>query len=183
MNGLGFGRAVLTAAGLSILAAAVLTLGVPLLGAASALHLLLSVLALAYALVVLAHGRRIGRPSLIGGWLLLTALIAVTGLGLTAALLLYLGYLWLVRAVSLAPGALAAVLDAGLIALAIGAALWAGQHSGSLVMAVWCFFLVLAAGALLLPATTRHRTAPADDRFDRARRSADAALRTLAETR
>jgi hypothetical protein len=81
------------------------------------------------------------------------------------------------------------MLDAGLSGLALAAAVWAAISTGSLFLALWCFFLVQA----LFVAIPNRMSAPrnhgrraqksasaVDDDFERAYRNAEAAVRRLA---
>jgi hypothetical protein len=70
----------------------------------------------------------------------------------------------------------------GFCAIGFAAAVWAAERSGSLFLALWCFFL---AQALVLP-VLRYRAnggdkTPPDERetFRRAYRSAESALRRM----
>jgi hypothetical protein len=77
-----------------------------------------------------------------------------------------------------------ALMDLGLSALSISAAVWAITRSGSVFLATWCFFLVQALFVAIPPAVQRkakheQNTAADSEVFDRARRDADAALRRL----
>jgi hypothetical protein len=75
-------------------------------------------------------------------------------------------------------------MDLGLNALSISASVWAITRSGSVFLATWCFFLVQALFVGIPPAVNKkanpkRNTAPDNERFERAKRQADAALRTL----
>ena len=98
-------------------------------------------------------------------------------------LLVHVVMIWLVRALYFYSSLLAALADLGLNALAMAAVVWASLQSGSLMLAMWCFFLVQAL-FVMLPRNmekSRNETLATGevDPFDTARRNAQAALRKL----
>jgi len=162
--------------------AAQVLLGVLLLSS-RVLPLTVALVGLGYLLYLLHRaGHRAGRVSALLTWFIATAgtLVIAPGLMPPAQLML----LWAVRALYLQRGPLAALADLGLFGLGLGAALWAAAASGSLALALWCFFLVQA----LFPSIPSARRGRADhaagtgDRFECAERSAVASLRRLART-
>ena len=58
--------------------------------------------------------------------------------------LIHLTSLWLIRSLYFHASILSTLLDFGVIALGLAVALWALIHSGSLLLSLWCFFLVQA---------------------------------------
>jgi hypothetical protein len=121
--------------------------------------------------------------------------LLIAGLGLIGAvaaaffspsLLVYLtvhvGMVWLIRALYYTAGVLPALLDLGLSALALAAAVWAAGQTGSVFLAVWSFFLVQAL-FVVMPRSVRDpaplKDGVRDDEFERAHRNAEAALRRL----
>ena len=89
--------------------------------------------------------------------------------------------IWLVRAGYFYTGLLPALMDLALSALALVAAVAAAEHTGSLFLSMWCFFLVQALFVRLPEDIRSRRTSHASpsDPFEKAYRSADAALRRL----
>ncbi len=155
----------------------------PWLGAAPALRLLAAGLGLAYVLYLLGRGeRRAGRPTTLALWAAAALLLWLLPLGLPLYLLAHLGLVWLVRSLHFHAGPLAALADLALGGLALAAALWAAERTGSVALALWCLFLVQA---LFVAIPARPGGAPAaaagdgGRRFERAERSAHAALRRL----
>ena len=96
--------------------------------------------------------------------------------------------IWLVRALYFYRGLWPALLDLGLCVLALIAAVATAKHTGSLFLSIWSFFLVQAL-FVSLPDRIRPRTitrssspgaaSSTRDPFEKAYRSADAALRRL----
>jgi hypothetical protein len=91
---------------------------------------------------------------------------------------------WLVRSLYFYSGVMPALMDLGLNALSISAAVWAISRSGSVFLATWCFFLVQALFVAIPPTMQAKKkpernTAANRENFNRARRQADAALRQL----
>ena len=94
------------------------------------------------------------------------------------------GLIWLVRALYFYAGLWPALADFGLSALALMAALATAKHTGSLFLSLWCFFLVQALFVSLPDRIRPLRGSAATggspgDPFEKAYRSADAALRRL----
>ena len=99
-------------------------------------------------------------------------------------LMVHVGTIWLVRSLYFYSGVMPALMDLGLGALSVSAAVWAITRSGSVFLATWCFFLVQALFVAIPPAVQRtakpEQNTPADsENFERARRQADAALAQL----
>jgi len=77
-----------------------------------------------------------------------------------------------------------ALMDLGLSTLSVSATIWAITRSGSVFLATWCFFLVQALFVTIPPAiretkTPERNAAAENEKFERARRQADQALRQL----
>jgi hypothetical protein len=179
-----FSHGVILALGLALAAGAVFASLAPLLGARSALQLMIPALGLAYLVWLLRRSAEsIGRLTTIVLWSIVSAVTWFVAPPISVCLLVHTGMLWLVRSLYFHPGLLPALLDLGLSALSVSAAGGAISHSGSVFLAAWCFFLVQAMFAWI-PSRVRGPS-PADERgdgsdaFECARRRADAALRQL----
>lgn len=155
----------------------------PLTGSVSALHMVIASASFAYILYLLrASDERLGRVVALSGWLLITVVTAWMGPPLVLYLLIHVGMIWLVRALYFYSSLMPALADLGLNALAMAAVVWATVQSGSLMLALWCFFLVQALFVLLPwePGRAHGSTTTTDpDKFEQARRSAQTALRKL----
>lgn len=168
--------------GASILQAALGTL----IGDSGGLRLVIAALALGYILYLLGRSReRVGRMTSLVAWTLAAGAAWGLGLPLGPYLLVHLGLIWLVRSLYFHASLLAALADLGLQILGLAAALWALLHTGSLLLAVWCFFLVQALFVAIPPRLPRPAPPPDanGDRFRHAERAADAALKRLASLR
>jgi len=162
----------------------VLFIGLASLFGGGLLRLLVTALAFAYLVYLLARSQqRVGRLSVIALWLL----ISLAGWLLVPSTLAYLALqlclIWLVRSLYYYHSVLSALLDLGLTGLSLLAAIWAWHNTHSLSLSLWCFFLVQAL-FVLIPRrfSGKQASAPAatqDDRFDRAHRAAQAAVRKL----
>lgn len=154
----------------------------PLLGSGSALRLLLAGTGLAYVLYLLRRApERCGRVTAVVSWCVIAAIAAFVPLPLSLFVLLHLGLAWLLRSLYFHSSLLSALLDLGLVAFGLGAALSALLHTGSLLLAFWCFFLVQAF-FVAIPASFARRPVAAcagPDRFQHAHRAAETALRRL----
>ena len=176
----------LEGAGLALAAALTSGLGLPalswLLSPGDALALLLAALSLAYLRYLLVRTpQRAGRLVSLTVWLLVTGLLWILSASHPVQVLAHLGLLSLLRSLYFRAGPLAAVADLGLTGLALTAAIGAYLHTGSAFLTVWCLFLVLALWVLIPTSGRRRRQDPGDDPFERAHRSAELALRRLAE--
>lgn len=168
----------LTAALGAALAEGVLTLILP---RGTALILVVAGLGLGYLLYLLGRAREpAGRVVMVIGWLMVTGLTWALAPGPWTQVLVQSGLIWLVRSLYHQATPLAALLDLGLILTGLAAALWAGTHTGSLFLAVWCLFLVQApfAGIPERPGAGPSPEAGPDP-FDLARRAAERALGRL----
>lgn len=181
----GFFQGVLVAAVLAFAAGVAGTVLAPLIGLPAVVRLLIPALALAYLLYLFSRsGERTGRITALGAW----AALAIASAWLAPPLPLYFaihaGAIWLLRCLYFYTGVLAALLDLGLSAAGLAVTAWAALHSGSLFLATWCFFLVQALFVAVPPAVPGRRPAAVtaathNDRFERARRQAEAALQQL----
>ena len=157
----------------------------PLLGSATALHLVIAVASFLYiAYLLRSSGIRLGRVTTLLGWLLITVTTAWMGPPLVLYVLIHVAMIWLVRALYFYSSLLPAMADLGLNFVAVAAVVWATAQSGSLMLALWCFFL-LQAMFVAIPRNINKQPSPVDgvvaedDRFDNAHRTAQAALRKL----
>jgi len=172
---------VLSGAGAALYA--VLALG----AAGGALRLVVALAGLAYVWYLLARSRsRVGRLTTLAAWAVLAAACWWFIDSPALYLLAHVGVLWLVRSLYFHSNTLAAIADLGLNVLAAAAAVWAASRTGSVFAALWCFFLVQAA-FVLIPARLGRRqpgnAAIPDDRFGRALRNAETAVRRLTTIR
>lgn len=143
-----------------------------------ALRAVIAGISLGYLLYLLHRApERVGRPTTLVLWVLMA--VAVWPLAWSVQALTHLGALWLVRSLYFHGGFAAALADLMLNGLALAAALWAVERTGSLVVALWWFFLVQALFPLI-PERRRADTPEAGpDRFEHAHRAAESALRRL----
>ncbi|MGE5154976.1 MAG: hypothetical protein ACM3ST_13295 [Bdellovibrio bacteriovorus] len=163
--------------------AAALTQGVLtlMLPRTSALTLVIAGLGLGYLLYLLGRSReRAGRVVMVIGWLMVTGIAWGLSPGPWTQVLVQSGLIWLVRGLYHQATPVAALLDLGLIVTGLAAALWAGNHTGSLFLSVWCLFLIQAPFAAI-PDRPGAGTSPepGPDPFDLARRAAERAMERL----
>lgn len=152
---------------------------------------LIAGLGLAYTLYLLRQTTaRIGRVTTVAAWCIGTVATWVFSPSLAMTLIIHVGMVWIIRVLYFSNGALPALLDLGLSALALAAGVWAAGQTGSVLLAVWSFFLVqalfgsiprsLTTQALTRRATERGMRPGADEEpFERAHRNAEAAVRRL----
>jgi len=180
-----FFQGVIVAAVLGFFASAVVATLTPLVGFGSVIRLVIPGLGFAYLLYLFSRSnQRVGRVTTISLWSTLAVVSWWIAPPLPLYLLIHVAAVWLVRSLYFYSGVLPALMDLGLNALSISASVWAMTRSGSVFLATWCFFLVQALFVSIPPAVKakahRERKTTADnEKFERAKRQADAALRTL----
>ena len=147
------------------------------------LRVLIAVIGFAYVIYLLARSReRDGRVTVVLAWLILSSLTWLLAPPLPLYIVVHVGMVWLVRSLYFHAGALSALADLGLHGLSVTAAIWAGIQSGSPFLSIWCFFLVQAL-FVAIPISWRRQIkdtptrSDVEDRFERAHRVAEAALR------
>jgi hypothetical protein len=179
-----FLHGVVAAAGLAFAASALFAVATPFLGAGAVLRLAVPALAGAYLLWFFRTNRqRTGRVVTLTLWTMLAAVAWWAAPPLPVYLLVHAGAIWLVRSLYSYSGVIPAFMDLGLSALSAVALAWVFLRTGSVFLATWSFFGVQTLW-IAIPARIGGRTAtgaPAtgNERFERASRQADAALRQL----
>jgi hypothetical protein len=147
-----------------------------------AVRIIVTLLAGSYALYLLCQSNeRTGRVVTVAAWCVAAAVIAASVPTLTLFLIAHTCLIWLVRTLYFHESTITALFDLGLSALALASGIWALRSSHGLALATWSFFLVQALFVVLPSGAPR--STQADDgnqAFQRAQRSAEAALRRLA---
>ena len=180
-----FFHGVIVAAVLGFFASAIVATLTPLVGLSTVVRLVIPLLGLAYLLYLLSRSaERLGRVTTLTFWTAMTAVTWWAAPPLPLYLLIHAGAVWLIRSLYFYSGGVPALMDLGLNALGVSAAVWAISRSGSIFLATWCFFLVQALFVAIPPSVQRKAQAqqntPADRaNFERAKRQADAALHHL----
>lgn len=151
------------------------------------LRLVVAGLALGYLIYLLARApARVGRVAALAAWAVAATLLWLGAPPLALFLFLHLGALWLLRSLLFHSSLVAAAGDLGLSLLALAAGVWAVLHTGSLLLGIWCFFLVQAL-FVVLPSRLARPSGDArratEDPFEHAHRLAEAAVRRLASPR
>lgn len=165
---------------IAALAAALLT---PLLGTLPVARMLISATSLAYVLLIAGSGGRAGRPSALLIWALGASVAWLSGMALIPFLLIHAAVIWLVRGAFGYRGVAAWVVDLAISGVAVTAMLVTLAHTASIGLGIWTFYLVQATAAWVpvrqpAPGSAGAR-AEHDQRFERAHRSAQAAIRQL----
>ncbi len=189
MKRLSFIEALCFAALLSVVGTVLARVLSPLFGAALIARALCTALSLAYVLFLLLRSRlQCGRVSLLSGWLCAALLIAVFCPSLLSMAAAHLSLIWLTRALLFHTSLLTALADLGVSALSLAAGCWALLETGSFFASLWSVCL-LQAGCALLPVPLGKSPRSAgyghdhEQRFTRAARAAEQALRSLTSSR
>jgi cytochrome c biogenesis protein CcdA len=160
-----------------------------LFAAGAVLRLLIAGLGLGYIVYLFSRSReRIGRLTALGFWAIAAGATWWLAPSLPLYLLVHLGLIWLIRSLYFYSSLLSAFADLGLGGLGLAAALSASTHTNSLFLGIWCFFLLqalfVAIPARLDRKSSQRRPAPdREDRFQRAHRAAETAVRKLSTIR
>jgi hypothetical protein len=178
-----FFHGVIVAAVLGFFASAVVATLVPLVGFGTVIRVVIPTVALAYVLYLFSRSsERLGRATALSFWALLAAATWWIAPPLPLYLLVHVAAIWLLRSLYFYSGVMPALLDLGISALSISAAVWSISRSGSVFLATWCFFLVQALFVTIPPAMRKLGTKQlraGNETFEHAKRNADRALRQL----
>ena len=136
-----------------------------------------------YVIYLLARSEeRTGRVTVPVLWLAGAMLTWLLSPGLMAFLIAHVAAVWLIRSLYYHSSVLPALLDLALCALSVVAAVAAARHTHSVLLSIWTLFL-LQALFVLIPEVVRsnrvERAASLDEGFDRALRTAEAAVRRI----
>ena len=180
-----FIHGVIVAAILGFFASAIVATLTPFAGLGAVVRLVIPLLGLAYLLYLLNRSaERVGRITALSLWAVMAAVTWWIAPPLPLYLMIHVGAIWLIRSLYFYSGVMPALMDLGLGALSVSAAVWAITRSGSVFLATWCFFLVQALFVTIPPkiaARKKQQQNPAieNETFERARRQADEALQQL----
>lgn len=175
-----FGPSLLLALALAIVGAVSHLALAPWLGGADSLRFALLLVGTLYWFALLASApRRSGRMLALAAWCVLCAALAVLWPPLWLWLFGATGSFWLLRSLQRYQSLLPAAADAALSAFALAFAVVAAEHTHSIFLALWCYFLGQALVALVPRGTGSLRATVEACDFDASYRSAEAALRRL----
>jgi hypothetical protein len=180
-----FIHGVVVAAVLAFFASAIVATLTPFVGLGSVVRLVIPAMGLAYLLWLFSRStERLGRVTALSAWAVMAAITWWIAPPIALYLLIHVTAIWLTRSLYFYSGVMPALMDLGLSALSITATVWALTRSGSIFLATWCFFLVHALFVVIPPAIRSKQASEPDtqtdnERFDAAKRQADAALRQL----
>ena len=180
-----FPNGVCFAAVLALLASIATTVLTPILSAVVLYKLLVPTLSLAYIVYFLSRNpEKVGRVTALALWMAAATGAWIMEPPLSLYIALHVGAVWLIRSIYAYSSIFSALMDLGLNVAAVSGMYWAAVHSGSIFLAIWCFFLVQALFVTIPPSVARQASREAGEdqdieQFERARRRADAALRQL----
>lgn len=180
----GFLEGVVVALAASIAAGVLYTVLAPVAGSGVMLRAVIAGVGFAYLLYLLGRSEeRVGRITCVLLWCAAAGVIAWAAPSLSLYMAGHLAAVWLVRVLYFHAGMTAALADLGLSAFSLAACVWALGRTGSVFGAAWCLFLVQAL-FVFIPSRTEaaascDATGTAGDDFDRAYRTAQAAVRKL----
>ena len=180
----GFLRGVLAALVLSLAGGAAMAGASVLMGVPLAFKMLVPLLGAAYLAYLLSGSEeKVGRVVVTLAWLVASCLIWAWSPTASIYVATHAALIWLVRSLYFHSSLITALADLGLVALGLGAAVWAVGHTGSLFLAIWCFFLVQAlfVGIQVFDPSRKRATADVDG-FQPAQSAAEKALRSLAHS-
>ncbi len=185
MKRVGFFEGVVVALAASLIGGMLYAVLTAVFAADWVLRALIAGLIFAYIVYLLGRSReRVGRITTVVVWFAVAAGAALLHPPLLVYVSIHLGAVWLIRSLYFYASVLSALVDLGLNALALAAAIWAVAQSGSVFLAIWCFFLVQALFALIPPGVRGQsqnaaKNADTGERFQSAYRAAEAALQKI----
>ena len=148
-------------------------------------QILIAGLGLGYLIYLLKRSNeRTGRVVMIAFWLVASLTCMLLEPSLLSTLLVQAALIWIVRSLYFQASVLPALLDLGLVAFGLLASAWAILQTGSVITAIWCFFLtqslfVLIPGFASTHDNSRYFNPVEADRFQSAHRVALDAVRKL----
>ena len=152
------------------------------------LRLLIAGISLAYVVYLLSRSpERVGRVTAAATWLLLAGVLWFTHPPLLLYVCGHLGAIWLIRSLYFYSSAVSALADLGLNGLGLSAAIWAVTRTGSVLLGIWCFFLVQAL-FVVIPKDLQRKPGNSQagyensDRFQHAYRVAETAVRKISSS-
>ncbi len=173
----------------SLIGSALFGVVVTVLPGSVTLRALVAGLGLVYILYLLARSHNpVGRISSLVLWGAVTTATWLVEPPLALYVVAHAGLVWLIRSLYFYSSALSALIDLGLSLLSLVVAVWAATETGSPFLSIWSFFLVQAL-FVAIPVRVggnHHEPQPEDhhdERFERAHRAAQAALRRLSSVR
>jgi len=179
MNKPGFLEGMLVALAATLGGGMLFSLGNSFLPGETITKIMIVILAFSYLLYLLARNRTThGRLTALGLWLLCTALIWLLNPGFVLYAAAHAGVIWLIRSFLFHRNLYGLSMDLGLTSLSFLALLWALLHTGSLMLGIWCFFLLQGLFGAISGARDKSPD-PAADAFSQAYRSAQAAVQQL----
>ena len=187
MSGPSFTRGVLVALALAFVSSVAMTVLSGAFAFQDLIRILVPGLSIAYLISISPYRyRRSGWASCLVLWGGFALFLWLVWLPLIEYVVLHVVALSLLRAVFFHKNLLSVVLDLMLSVFGLAAAFWAASHTGSVFLAIWCFFLSQAA-FVVIPGNGSAADASNGNRsnsseFDVARRKAEEALRKIAST-
>ncbi len=180
MKALTFWRGALLAVVISVVGAVLHALLTKVLGSGHSLRLIVLVSAMSYVLAMLAYDpRHSGRVVAALAWLGLAGLLLVFNPPLSLWMLLQTGFIWLLRSLQRYDSLIPAGADALISGFALAAAIATAQHTHSLFLTLWSFFLVQALVAFVPVRAVRAPAIARESDFESSYRNAETALRRL----
>ncbi|MGB5473212.1 MAG: hypothetical protein WBQ78_07030 [Gammaproteobacteria bacterium] len=152
------------------------------------LRLLIAAIGLVYVVYLLGRStERVGRVTAAAAWLLVAGVLWFTHPPLLFYVCVHLCMIWLIRSLYFYSSALSALTDLGLNGLGLAAGIWAITRTGSVLLGIWCFFLVQALFVFIPKSVSRKPGAgqagqAVEDRFQHAYRAAETAVRKLSSS-
>lgn len=151
-------------------------------------RLLIAGISLAYIVYLLSRSNEhSGRVTVIAIWMAAAILIWLFSPSSVIYIVLHLVLVWLVRSLYFYSSILSALLDMGLAGVGLLGAVWAVSWTSSLLLGLWCFFLMQAL-FVLIPSNFKDRSLnrtrglhAGESQFDLAHRAAVAAVRKLSQ--
>jgi hypothetical protein len=130
------------------------------------IQLLITGLSFAYILYLLSRSKApIGRITSVVVWTVAVIFLWFFSPPISVFLLIHLLMIWLIRSLYYYSSLFSSLLDFALNGLSVATAFWAANHTDSLFLTIWCFFLIQTL-FVLIPQKLKHTTSNESSTLD-----------------
>ena len=188
MKQAGFFEGVWVALLISVLGSALFAVLTTFFSKFGVFQLVVTAISFCYITYLLLRSREVtGRMVIFTVWFSAAMLCLFFVNSILTFIMIHIIMIWLVRSLYYYTSIISAAIDLFLNVTSFVIATWTLGHTDSLFLALWCFFLIQAL-FVSIPVSfqkvrqSNHRHVKSDDRFERAYRIAEVAIRKLSTT-
>ncbi|MFK7795634.1 MAG: hypothetical protein AB8B89_09810 [Gammaproteobacteria bacterium] len=155
------------------------------ISSANVMQFVITLISFAYLIYLLSRSQeKLGRIIVLACWCVVTGAAWLISLPLIMFILTQISMLWLIRSLYFYSSIVPALIDLSMTAISFSVAVATVFHTSSIFLGFWCFFLIQAL-FVFIPVrisknpTSQSLTNTTTDNFNKAHRSAEAALRKI----